>query len=172
MAGEGAFVNTGDPVALISGSGRLTLRALLPVRDASLLPMLSGVVITPHGGNGESVDLSEYGGKLLSSSASSSTEMPGYIPVYFTFDNSAPVVAGSAAEVYLRGVSRSGVISVPVAALSEQLGEKFVYVKTGGNEYEKRHVEVGALNGTDAEILSGLHEGDKVVVGGVLRLWY
>ncbi len=166
-AGEGAFVNTGDPVAVISGSGRLTLRALLPVRHASLLPLLSGVVITPHGSEGSPVDLSQYGGKLLSSTSASSTETPGYIPVYYTFENSAPVVAGSAAEVFLQGSNRQGVISVPVEAMSEQLGEKFVYVKTGGHEYEKRHVKTGASNGTNVEILSGLKPGENVVVGGV-----
>ncbi len=166
-AGEGAFVNTGDPVAVISGSGRLTLRALLPSRHASMLPSLSGVVITPHGSEGEAVDLSGFGGKLLSSSSATSSETPGYIAVYYTFDNSAPVVAGSAAEVYLQGTVRQGVISVPVKALAEQLGEKFVYVKTGAHEYEKRHVVTGASNGTEVEILSGLHEGDPVVVEGM-----
>lgn len=165
-AGEGAFVNTGDPVALISGSGRLTLRALLPVKHASLLPMLSGVVITPHGSEGTSVDLSQFGGKLLSSTSAASTEAPGYIPVYYSFDNSAPVVAGSAAEVFLLGGNRQGVISVPLEALSEQLGEKFVYVKTGEHEYEKRHVSTGASNGMDVEVLTGLKQGEKVVVKG------
>lgn len=166
-AGEGAFVNTGDPVAVISGSGRLTLRALLPVKHASLLPILSGVVITPHGSEGGPVDLSQYDGKLLSSTSASSTETPGYIPVYYSFDNSAPIVAGSAAEVYLQGAKRQGVISVPVGSMSEQLGEKFIYVKTGDHEYEKRHVKTGASNGTDVEIISGLQPGEKVVAGGV-----
>ena len=165
-AGEGAFVNTGDPIALISGSGRLTLRALLPVKHASLLPILSGVVITPHGSEETSVDLSQFGGKLLSSTSAASTEAPGYIPVYYSFDNSAPVVAGSAAEVYLLGGNRQGVISVPVEALSEQLGEKFVYVKKGEHEYEKRHVNTGASNGMDVEVLAGLQPGEKVVVKG------
>ena len=166
-AGEGAFVNTGDPVAVISGSGRLTLRALLPVRQASMLPLLSGVVITPHGAETEPVDLSDFGGKLLSSSPATSADNPGYIAVYYTFDNSAPVVAGSAAEVYLQGALRSGVLSVPAAALSEQLGEKFVYIKTGGHEYEKRHVVTGASNGNAVEIISGLSGGEQVVVEGM-----
>ena len=164
-AGEGAYVNTGDAVAIISGSGKLTLRALLPARNSSMLPVLSGVVITPHGNEGEAVDLSEYEGRLLSSSVSSA-ESPGYIPVYYSFSNAAPVVAGSAAEVYLRGAARQNVLSVPVSALAEQMGEKFIFVKTGEHEYEKRNVKTGASDGENVEILSGLESGDNVVVKG------
>lgn len=165
-SGEGAYVNTGDPVALISGTGRLTLRALLPIRNSSLLPVLSGVVITPHGASGETIDLSQYGGKFISSATSASTNSPGYIPVYYTFDNSAPVISGSAAEVYLQGNIRQGVISVPITALSEQLGEKFVYVKTGEHEYEKRNIKTGPSNGKEVEVKSGLNPGELVVING------
>lgn len=166
-AGEGAFVQTGDPVALVAANGRLTLRALLPARKASLLPTLSGAVITPTGASGEAIDLSAHGGRVLSSSAASASETPGYVAVYYTFDNTAPVVAGTAAEVYLRGAARKGVLSVPRKAIAEQLGEKFVYVFKGGHEYEKRPVRIGGSNGTDVEILDGLKAGEKVVVGGV-----
>lgn len=164
-SGEGAYVNTGDAVAVISGSGKLTLRALLPARNATMLPVLSGVVITPHGNEGEAVDLLEYEGRLLSSSASSA-ESPGYIPVYYSFSNAAPVVAGSAAEVYLRGIARQNVLSVPVSAIAEQMGEKFIFVKTGDHEYEKRNVKTGASDGENVEILSGLEAGENVVVKG------
>ncbi len=165
-AGEGSFVNTGDPVALISGIGRLTLRALLPIRYSSLVPVLSGVVITPHGASGETIDLSQFGGKFISSSSSASTNSPGYITVYYTFDNSAPVISGSASEVYLQGNLRKGVVSVPISALSEQLGEKFVYVKTGEHEYEKRNVKIGSSNGKEVEVKSGLNSGEHVVING------
>ena len=166
-AGQGAFVQTGDPVALVSAGGKLTLRALLPARHAALLPMLSGAVITPDGVSGEAIDLSAHGGRVLSSSTASATETPGYVAVYYTFDNTAPVVAGTAAEVYLRGSTRRGVLSVPRNSIVEQLGEKFIYIHKGGHEYEKRHVRTGGSDGTSVEILEGLKPGEKVVVGGV-----
>ena len=154
-------------MALVSAGGKLTLRALLPARHAALLPMLSGAVITPDGASGEAIDLSAHGGRVLSSSAASATETPGYVAVYYTFDNTAPVVAGTAAEVYLRGATRRGVLSVPRNSIAEQLGEKFIYIHKGGHEYEKRHVRTGGSDGTSVEILEGLKPGEKVVVGGV-----
>lgn len=166
VAQEGQFVDTGAPVAVISGAGTVTLRALLPVRDASFIPLVSGAVITPHGSQGEPVDIADYGGRLLSTSANSA-ETPGYIPVYFTLSSGSPVVPGTAAEVYLKGAVRNGVLTVPVSALTEQLGEKFVYVKHEDGDFEKRPVTIGRTDGIRAEILKGVAEGDSVVSAGL-----
>lgn len=166
IAAEGAFVETGAPVATVSGSGSLTLRALLPASEASMLPKITGAVIAPHSTDSQAIDLSIYGGRLLSTASSSSTETPGYIPVYFTFKNTAPVVAGSAAEAYLIAGEREGVLSVPVGAISEQMGEKFVFIKRDAEDYEKAPVTLGRSDGMRVEVLKGVAEGDSVVVRG------
>ncbi len=164
---EGQYVETGAPVAMISGSGSLTIRALLPSSEAAFLSQISGAVVTPHGRGAESpVDIADYSGRFLSSSPASS-ETPGYIPVFFTISAAAPLRAGNASEIYLRGASREGILSVPSGALTEQLGEKFVYVKIGEDDYEKRPVTAGRSDGMRTEILGGITAGDSVVVGGV-----
>lgn len=165
LAKQGAFVNVGDPVAQIAGGGRLTLKALLPASKAAYLGSISGATITPRGNKGSGIDLAQYGGKLMSSAAG--TGQSGYIPVYFSFDSSAPVTPGTASEVYLRGLKRSGVITVPVTSVSEEMGEKFVYVRTGAHEYEKRPVTLGGNDGQRVEITSGLKAGDDVVTKGM-----
>lgn len=166
VANDGQYLEAGAPVALISGTGTVTLRALLPARNSSFLPFISGAIITPHGASETPVDVSDYNGKLLSV-ASNSAETPGYIPVYFTLSSAAPVVAGSAAEVYLKGAERSGVLSVPVSSLTEQLGENFVYLKLDSEDYEKRPVTIGRSDGKRTEILKGISEGDSVVTAGL-----
>lgn len=165
-ARQGEFVATGAPVAQISGTGTLTLRALLPARDAAFVPSISGAVINLHEGDGASFDIADFGGRLLSV-AQNSAETPGYIPVYFSISSAAPVVSGNAVEVYVRGAMRQGVISVPAASLTEQLGEKFVYVKTGKDDYEKRPVTTGRSDGNRVEVLSGVAEGEAVVTSGL-----
>lgn len=165
-ASQGQYVETGAPIASISGTGTVTLRALLPVRESSFIPSISGAVITPHGTNEPPIDIADYNGRLLSVSTTS-TETPGYIPVYFSMSANSPMLPGSASEVYIKGAVAQGVISVPVSALTEQLGEKFVYVKIGRDDYEKRPVSVGRSDGMRVEVRRGVAEGDSIVIAGL-----
>ncbi|HET9529995.1 MAG TPA: efflux RND transporter periplasmic adaptor subunit, partial [Blastocatellia bacterium] len=74
-----------------------------------------------------------------------------------------------AVEVRLvTGVKKEGLL-VPVSALVEDEGIKVVYVKEG-DRYERRPVTVGTINYQMAEILSGIEEGEEVVVAGAYQL--
>jgi cobalt-zinc-cadmium efflux system membrane fusion protein len=74
-----------------------------------------------------------------------------------------------AVEVRLvTGVRKEGLI-VPVSALVEDEGIKVIYVKEG-DRYERRPVTVGTINYKMAEILSGIEEGEDVVVAGAYQL--
>ncbi|QOW19224.1 efflux RND transporter periplasmic adaptor subunit [Lysobacter ciconiae] len=53
---------------------------------------------------------------------------------------------------------------VPLAALQTMEGEEVVFVQTG-EVYRSREVETGVRDARNVEILSGLEEGDLVVVG-------
>ena len=166
MVADGEYVEAGQPIATIARSTRLTLKALLPQKYISFLPLIETANIIPA--QSESViSLKENGGKLLSSSVSGGNDIQGYIPVYFTFDNNGAVAPGSAADVYLIGNMRGATLTVPVSALTEQMGESFVYVKEDDHGYDKRNVKVGRNDGKRVEILSGIAEGDSVVTQGV-----
>jgi cobalt-zinc-cadmium efflux system membrane fusion protein len=66
------------------------------------------------------------------------------------------------------GASEEGVL-VPVSALVDDEGIKVVYVKEG-NRYERRPVTVGIISYQMAEILSGIEEGEDVVMAGAYQL--
>ncbi|NWF84172.1 MAG: efflux RND transporter periplasmic adaptor subunit [Bryobacteraceae bacterium] len=55
------------------------------------------------------------------------------------------------------------VIVAPAAALRQENGKNVVYVKSASG-FERREVKVGLHNGTQAEIVEGLKEGDEVRV--------
>jgi cobalt-zinc-cadmium efflux system membrane fusion protein len=74
-----------------------------------------------------------------------------------------------AVEVRLVTGVRKEVLIVPVSALVEDEGIKVVYVKEG-DRYERRPVVVGTINYQLAEILSGIEEGEEVVVAGAYQL--
>lgn len=166
LVSDGAYVEAGQPIATVARSQRLTLRALLPARHVDLLPRIASANFVPSHSGGDAVRLADRGGKLLSSSTSAGDNTPGYIPVYFTFDNHGDVVPGTPAEVYLIGSQKTDALTVPVGAISEQQGEKFVYVKVEDHAYAKHPVKIGRNDGQRVEILGGIAEGDSVVAVG------
>jgi RND family efflux transporter MFP subunit len=54
-------------------------------------------------------------------------------------------------------------LSALIVPLGSVIDEKYVYVKTE-KSFEKRKLKLGLINDTDAEIISGLKEGDEVAV--------
>ena len=166
LVNDGAYVEAGQPIATVARSQRLTLKAMLPARYVDLLSRITSANILPSVSEKSTINLSERGGKLLSSSPSAGDATPGYLPVYFSFDSHGDVVPGTPIEVILIGSERNDAISVPLSAISEQQGEMFVYIKEDDHAYEKSPVRVGRNDGFRIEILDGISEGDSVVASG------
>ena len=67
--------------------------------------------------------------------------------------------------------SNNNVVIPDVAVVKQQgSGERFVYVLNPDNTVTYRKVVLGRRMGAEYEVLEGLQDGDKVVVGGQIRL--
>lgn len=73
------------------------------------------------------------------------------------------------ATVRLGTSAHTEVVLLPASAVSEQNGERSVYVAEGGG-YRKRPVQVEHATGGRLHVLSGLKPGEKVVTEGVFVL--
>jgi membrane fusion protein (multidrug efflux system) len=62
------------------------------------------------------------------------------------------------------------VVSIPYKAITEQLGEFFVYVPGDSNKVSQRKVTLGQQIGTNIIVKEGLKTGEKVVTEGVQNL--
>ena len=62
------------------------------------------------------------------------------------------------------------VIAVPHSALTEEQGSFFVYRQLDAECYEKQLVEIGADNGQQVEIRSGVKAGDRIVTRGAYQV--
>lgn len=167
LVNNGEYVAMGQPIAVISGNETLTLRADLPEKYYNFLPTISTANFRAAYTD-EVISLNDLNGRKISSSSLATTVQPGYIPIYFSFNNNGSVVPGAFVEVYLIGATRQNCIVLPMNAITEQQGKFYVYVKLDEECYEKRMVKLGRTNGNEVEILSGLTRRDEVVSRGAI----
>lgn len=163
---SGQFVEVGAPIARIVRNSRLTLRADVPQRYVASVPKFTSANFRPDCSE-RVFSLSDLDGCLLAP-GSVNGAVNGYVPVYFTFMSNGETTPGSYAEVYLIGQTRENVLSIPREALVEMQGKRYVYVRLHDHKdmYEKRLVEIGSSDGQRVEILSGIKEGEDVVMKG------
>ncbi|MFS9432993.1 macrolide transporter subunit MacA [Citrobacter sp. C348] len=69
------------------------------------------------------------------------------------------------AQVHIQLTDVKNVLTIPLAALGEPVGDNRYNVRLLRNgETREREVSIGARNDTDVEIVKGLEEGDEVII--------
>ncbi len=165
---QGDYVSVGQPIATVSQNKRLQLKADVSEKYFKYLKSINSANFKPA--YSETVyKLSDLNGRLLSFGKASGQES-FYIPILFEFDNMGDIVPGSFAEVYLLAHPQENAISLPKSAITEEQGLYFVYLQLDEEGYQKQEVNLGEDNGERVQILSGLKEGDKVVVKGAYHI--
>jgi multidrug efflux pump subunit AcrA (membrane-fusion protein) len=113
-----------------------------------------------------------FDGELLRF-GTSADKQSGTIDAIFRLPNAGGLLrADMRAEFSIVLSKRSGVVSVPRAALQGDAANRFVYVEDFDlkNAFVKTQVEVGQMNDRFVEVMSGLLPGDKVVRQGAYSL--
>ncbi|MDR1200372.1 MAG: efflux RND transporter periplasmic adaptor subunit [Tannerellaceae bacterium] len=165
---QGEYVSVGQPIVTVSQNRRLQLRAEVSENNFKALKHINGANFKPAYDD-VTYKLSDLNGHLLSYGKSSG-DQDFYIPVTFEFDNLGDIIPGAFTEVYLLSGVQENVISVPVTSITEEQGLYFVYLQLDEEGYKKQEVTLGQNNGERVQILSGLEEGDDVVVKGVYQV--
>lgn len=168
LAAQGDYVSVGQPIAVVTQSRRVQLRADVPAHLAARLHEITGANFR-LAGSSETLRLEDFGGRLLSYGRSVTDGTP-YVPVTFELDNRGSLTPGAFAEIWLLAAPRQNVISLPAAALTDEQGQKFVYVQTEHDAYVKRAVTTGETDGARIEICSGLKPGERVAVKGAIQI--
>lgn len=168
LVSEGQYVEIGQPLMTVTQNRKLQLRADISERyykDMGNITLAN--FRTPY--DKTVYSLSELNGRLVSFGKSANSQ-EYYIPVNFEFDNVGQIISGSYVEIFLLGQPRNNVITVPVTSLTEEQGIFFVYLQVHEDAYKKQEVTVGANDGINTEILSGVKTGDKVVSKGAYHV--
>jgi RND family efflux transporter MFP subunit len=163
---EGDYVSVGQPLATVTQNNRLFLRADVSERYYKYLNNITSANFkTPY--DNQVYELEALNGKLLSYGKSAGSF---YVPVTFSFDNKGEIIPGSFVEIYLLSKDMENSIVLPIEALTEEQGLYFIYIQKCEESYKKQEVKLGASNGKEVQILSGVQPGDKVVVKGAYHV--
>ena len=167
---QGEYVEAGQIIATVTKSCTLQLRAEVPERHFSSLSKVRSANFK-MGYDDVARSLDELNGHLVAI-GKIADEGSAYIPVTFEFSNTGSVVPGSFADIWLIMHNRENVLSIPVSALSEAQGVYYAYIQHADDDdhFERRELRIGASDGLRVEVLSGLAEGEKVVVKGVSQV--
>lgn len=167
---QGEYVEAGQIIATVTKSCNLQLRAEVPERHFSSLTKIRSANFK-MGYDDIARSLDELGGHLVAI-GKIADEGSAYIPVTFEFTNTGSVVPGSFADIWLIMQNRENVLTIPVSALSEAQGVFYAYIQHDDDDdhFERRELRIGSSDGLRVEVLSGLAEGEKVVIKGVSQV--
>ncbi len=168
LVNEGQYVEAGTPLAVVSKNKKLILQANVSQKYFSKLPTISSANFKPIGTE-QVFDTKMLNGKIVSFGKSTNANSP-FLPITFEIDNIGNLVSGSVAEVFLKSSAIPNALIIPVSALMEEQGNFYVYVQLGGESFQKREIKIGASDGENVQVLSGIEEGDRVVTKGAYQI--
>ncbi len=165
---EGQFVAAGTPLATISKNKKLILQANVSQKYFNNLSSITSANFKTTD-NENVFGTTQLNGKIISYGKSATANSP-FIPVTFEIDNTGNLIPGSVVEVYLKSFPIPDALAIPVSSLIEEQGSFFVYVQTKGESFQKREVKLGASDGINIQLLSGVSEGERVVTKGAYQI--
>jgi membrane fusion protein (multidrug efflux system) len=95
----------------------------------------------------------------------------GTLKTRLTFPNDKNMLkAGMSTTVRVKNSGKEPAVVIPYKAITEQLGEYFVYVVGDSSKVSQRKVVTGKQLANDVIVREGLKQGEKIVVQGVQNL--
>lgn len=166
---SGQRVTAGQPLALLEDKSNLILDALVPITRIDNLPLATDAIFQLAGSQ-QTYRISELNGSAISHSPLSS-EQPSFARFLFQFKNpDRAFLPGTKVSVHLLGEKSDPGVVIPVEALNEEQGQPLVYVHTEGETIEKRFPRIGASDGRNLLVLTGIEPGERVVTRGATAI--
>lgn len=166
LVSDGQFVETGAPLAVISKSKKLVVKAEVSQTAFSKIGNIASANF--RAANGRVYSLAELNGRLVSIGKSAENTL--FIPVFFEVDNKEGIVPGAFIEVFLKTNAQTAALVIPASAVMEEQGSYFCYVQTEGESFQKRELSIGGSDGQYVQVLSGVAEGERVVTKGAYNI--
>ncbi len=163
-AAHGASISAGAPLVSVNSGAGVLLEGRIHERTRTHLTPLTSLTVM-RGDWDASIDLLASGGKLLTERLIfDDTTLSASVSVLVEED--LGLISGDLVEMSIGVGSPSALLAVPHSAVVEINGQDVIFVQKTGESFSRRRVALGPSDATHVAILSGLSEGEMVVVQG------
>jgi len=161
----GQRVEVGEHAFTIVNPRTVRFRARVPASQVETVSGVQGAWFTVEGGTrGYTAD------RVVSIGSTIDTETRT-LPIHFAVSNAdASLKVGMLAEGRLFVGDPVPGVAIPASAIQDEDGLTVVYVKVGGEAFQRRIVEVGPSDGTWTIVHSGVAVGEHVVALGAYQV--
>ncbi len=166
LSENGEIVSTGYPIVVLADINKVKVNAYLP--ETQLQDVRIGQTAT--------VSISALGetftGKVkeIAGAAEATTRA---FTIRIEIDNpQLKIKPGMIADVQLSGQQKKSILQVPLSTIIRTTeGQTYVYTvdKEKGQAFQ-RNISIGAINGENVEVITGLAAGETIVSGGQQKL--
>jgi RND family efflux transporter MFP subunit len=148
-----------DPILRVLDPARLQVEASVPLNVLSRVKLGSTAqILGPEAGT---IDQGTVTSRPAAVEAATATAL-----IRIAFSKPTRLASGTPVKVEIATEERQGALIVPAAAIVQEGAETFVYTVDGESRARRRKIEAGLRTSSEAEILSGVAEGDRVIVQG------
>jgi multidrug efflux pump subunit AcrA (membrane-fusion protein) len=160
----GAIASAGQSVLTIVDNSSLHVDCLVSEQDAAVLKTdeMTEVSIESLG--------ESFGGRIIYISPSVDSTEKSYLVRIELLNINSHVKDGMFAKSEIKILQRQNAVFVPKEAIVEKNGQTYVFVLGENNKAERREVATGLRNDEAAEILTGLKEGEQLILNNQARL--
>lgn len=157
----------GPPISSIGRPGHVWVRVSVPASDLTAIDRSAAAQISLLGGTASSRAARPVGGPPSASSGVAASDL------YYALDNPGGVLQlGQRVAVAIPSGRPSRGLMIPAAAILRDIyGGEWVYVATGKQTFERRRIEIAAMQGGSAMLARGLKPGEAVVTAGAAELF-
>ncbi|MDP4176652.1 MAG: efflux RND transporter periplasmic adaptor subunit, partial [Bacteroidota bacterium] len=161
----GSLVGPGSSIARIVDVSQLKI--VVSVSEKDVYKIKNGMIVTASSSVYPGVT---YTGKVtfVSSKGDQAHNYP--VEVSIKNNSSYPLKAGTFASVEFDLASRQNVLLIPRESVINSIKEAKIFTVNSNNEAHLRAVTIGRDFGNYLEVISGLNEGETVVISGQINL--
>src|ERR1700720_111961 len=153
--------NSTQSMPLVRLAQTSVLRLVLPIPESIAATIRVGETLRVH----VQALNKDFDGKV-SRFADSLNQQTRTMETEIDFENRAnTLMPGMYAQAYLSHDEKKNVLTVPLEAVQRNGDQSIVLAVSPQNVVEERHVQLGQEDSMCIEVLSGLHEGETVIVG-------
>jgi membrane fusion protein, heavy metal efflux system len=164
---EGEVVQAQEEIFRVLNLDNVWIAAHVSEFDLAQLSAVPGALVQFPAYPDRSFDLlGEMGGRLVATGREVD-EQTRTVELHYQAPNPEGLFrAGMFADVFLATKTVKDAVAVPANAVIRDNGISVAYVMVGGEEFERRELELGIKDGEWLEVLSGLEQGDRIVTRG------